>query len=96
MMTSPINPMKQATITYPDGFPQILKMSDQAFVEELFFLAAAKLYELGQLSSGKAATLAKMERMSFLQKLSQVGVPAINLAEEEIEAEIEAAKAFAR
>ena len=94
-MANPIDSMKQTTISYPDGFPQILKMSDQAFLEEVFFLAAAKLYELGRLSSGKAAKLAKMERIAFLQKLSQIGIPAINLAEEEIEAEIEAAKALA-
>jgi predicted HTH domain antitoxin len=73
-------------------FPQLLKMSDQEFVEEIRFLAAAKLYELGRLSSGKAAQLAGMSRVLFLQQLSQIGVPAINLRDEEIEAEIQAAK----
>ena len=50
--------LKEATVTYPQGVPQLLKMSDAEFAEELRFLAAAKLYELGRLSSGKAAELA--------------------------------------
>jgi predicted HTH domain antitoxin len=87
--------MKEALITYPDGFPQILKMSDTEFADELRFLAAAKLYELGRLSSGKAAQLAGMERVEFLYALAQIGVPAINLRDEEIDAEIRAAKDMA-
>jgi predicted HTH domain antitoxin len=84
--------VKQAIITYPNGFPQILKMSDREFVDELRFLAAAKLYELGRLSSGKAAQLAEMERVVFIQRLAQIGVAAINLRDEEIESEIEAGR----
>ena len=70
-------------------------MSDTEFAEELRFLAAAKLYELGRLSSGKAAQLAGMGRVEFLYALVRVGVPAINLRDEEIDAEIAAAKEMA-
>jgi predicted HTH domain antitoxin len=91
-MTTMATGLKQATVTYPDGFPQMLKMSDQEFVEELRFLGAAKLYELGRLSSGQAARLANMDRVLFMTRLSQIGVAAINLRDEEIEAEIKAAR----
>ncbi len=94
-MSDVATPIKQAMITYPDGFPQILKMSDGEFLRELKFLAAAKLYELGRLSAGKAARLAGMERVVFMQQLSQVGVAIINLRDEEIEAEIKAARELA-
>jgi hypothetical protein len=47
----------------------LLKMSDAEFAGELQFLAAAKLYELGRLSSGKAAELAGMQRVEFLRSL---------------------------
>jgi predicted HTH domain antitoxin len=87
--------MKETIVTYPQGVPQILKMSDAEFAEELRFLAAAKLYELGRLSSGKAAELAGMARVEFLRSLARVGVPAINLRDEEIEAEIRAAREIA-
>ena len=83
---------KSTVVTYPEGLPQLLKMSDAEFGQELSFLAAAKLYELGKLSAGKAANLAGMERLAFLSRLSSVGVPAINLRDEEIDAEIEAAQ----
>ncbi len=88
--------VKQAVITYPSGFPQILKMSDDEFVGELQFLAAAKLYELGRLSSGKAARLANMKRVAFIQRLGQINIPVFNLRDEEIEAEIEAARKLAK
>jgi predicted HTH domain antitoxin len=70
----------------------MLKMSEDEFVEELRFLAAAKLYELGRLTAGKAAQLAEMDRLDFIYRLGTVGVPAINLRDEEVEAEIQAAK----
>lgn len=83
---------KQALISYPAGIPQILKLSDHEFAEELRFLAAAKLFELGRLTAGKAARLAEMDRLTFLYELGRIGVPAINLRDEEIEAEIQAAR----
>lgn len=88
--------LKEATITYPQGVPQLLKMSDTEFAAELRFLAAVKLYELGRLSSGKAAELAGMERVEFLHSLASVGVAAINLRDEEIEFEILAARELAQ
>jgi predicted HTH domain antitoxin len=81
-----------AVITYPSEIPGILKLSDSQFARELCFLAAAKLYELGHLTSGKAAELAGMGRVAFLYELKRVDVPAINLRDEEIEAEIRAAR----
>ncbi len=87
--------MKQAVVSYPQGVPQILKMSDAEFAEELRFLAAVKLYELGRLSSGKAAQLAGMGRVEFIHALAHIGVPALNLRDEEIELEVHAAKEMA-
>ncbi|NJL28501.1 MAG: UPF0175 family protein [Thermoanaerobaculia bacterium] len=87
--------MRQAVIPYPEGFPQMLKLSDREFAAELSFLAAAKLFELGRLSSGQAARLAAMSRMAFLSALSRLGVPAINLREEEVDLEIDAARELA-
>ena len=87
--------MSQAVIPYPDGFAQLLRLSEEEFRAELVFMAAAKLYELGRLSSGQAARLADIDRVGFLARLAQIGVPAINLRDEEIDAEIAAARELA-
>lgn len=86
---------KQAVLPYPAEIPSMLKLSDGDFARELLFLAAAKLYELGRLTAGKAARLAGMSRVQFLYELQRIGVPAINLRDEEIEAEIQAARELA-
>ncbi len=84
------------TITYPQIFPPMLKMSNIEFVEELRFLAAAKFFELGRLSAGKAAQLAEMNRIEFIYRLGSIGVSAINLDEEAIDAEIQMARELAK
>jgi predicted HTH domain antitoxin len=94
-MSTNSDAMKQAVISYPAGLPQLLKLSDSEFAREVRFLAAAKLYELGRLSSGKAARFAGLERVAFLHELGRIGVPAINLREEEAEAEVQAARGLA-
>ena len=86
--------MKTVTIPYPEGLPQTLKLSDSEFAEELRFLAAAKLFELGKISSGKAAKMAGVDRVSFLEKLGHYKMPAINIQAEEVEKEVEAVKSL--
>jgi len=66
-------------------------MTQQGGRNEVRFLAAAKLSELGKLSSGKAAAMAGLGRVEFLHKLGVYGFPAINLDDEQIEAELKAA-----
>jgi tetratricopeptide (TPR) repeat protein/predicted HTH domain antitoxin len=84
-----------AVISYPADLPQLLELSDNELARELLFLAAAKLFELGRLSSGKAAHLAGISRVAFLRDLARIGVAAINLRDDEIDAEIQAARELA-
>ena len=49
--------------------------------------AAVKLFELGQLSSGAAASLAGVPRVVFLAKLADYGVDTFALSEEEVRRE---------
>jgi len=57
----------------PEGLSRVIRMA-----------AAAKLYELGKLSSGRAADLAGLSRVSFLQTLERYGVPIFEVNEEEL------------
>lgn len=64
-------------------------LSQDAFQQEAQFLLAAKLYELGRISSGQAAGLCGKERVPFLLALSDAGVSMCNLREEDGVAELE-------
>ena len=78
--------MRESVVRYPEGLAQSLKMSEQEFAQEIRFLAAVKLFELGRLSAGKAAELAGLDRLAFLASLQRVGAAAINIRDEEIDA----------
>ncbi len=86
---------KVVPIQVPDGLPQSLKMSDEEFAQEARLLLAAKLYELGRVSQSVAADLAGVDRLTFLELLGRYGVPAINLRDEEVQHEIDAATRLA-
>lgn len=87
--------MKKAVIEYPDTLPGLLKLSEKQFNEELRFIVAAKLYEMGKLSSGKAAYMANLPRVEFIHKLGAYGFSAINLDDEQIDVELSAAEEIA-
>lgn len=76
--------MSQVNIPVPDDAMAALNLSPVEAAEEFRFAAAAKLYELGRLSSGAAASLAGVPRAVFLSKLSEYGVSTFQIDEEEI------------
>ena len=61
------------------------KTDEQAFAKELRTLAAVKLYELGRLSSGRAAELAGMPRVEFLLSLGRYRVFPLDAELEDME-----------
>jgi predicted HTH domain antitoxin len=76
------------TIEYSDDLLFTLGVSDREFSEEAKLLLAAKLYEMGRISSGQAARLAGKSRVEFLFSLSRLNVPTSNLKTEDLENEI--------
>ncbi len=76
------------TIEYQDDLLFRLGVNREQFSTEASFLLAAKLYELGRLSSGEAARLAGKGRVEFLFALAQIGVPMSNLRSEDADAEL--------
>jgi predicted HTH domain antitoxin len=79
--------MHQLTIEYPDDLLVALGANPEQFEQEARFALAAKLFEMGRLSSGKAARLAGMDRVTFLLSLNRVGVAMLDLDEAEMEDE---------
>lgn len=76
-------------IAYGDDVLLSSGLTRDAFAQEARFLLAAKLYELGRISSGQAAQMCGKERVQFLLDLPNVGVSVSNLRPEDAEAEVD-------
>ena len=79
--------MNRITIDLPDDLLVALGSTAEQIEQEAKFALAAKLFEIGRLSSGKAAGLAGMDRVTFLLSLNRMGVAALDLDEGELEDE---------
>jgi predicted HTH domain antitoxin len=82
--------MATLIIEYPDELLVSLKETKEGLTRELKLAAAVKLYEIGKLSSGKAAKLAGMDRVSFLKTLGKyrVSISTVEEVEEDVRVDI--------
>ena len=84
--------MSDIAITLPESILIPTGQSREGFVQEAKFLLSSKLYELGRLSSGRAATVCDLDRVTFVLSLHRVGVAAIDLDDREIDDELDSAR----
>jgi len=80
---------RKVTVTVPEKVLMAEKMDEASFAGELTMLAAVKLYELGRLSSGRAADLAGMSRVRFLLSLVRYRVFPLEAELKDLEARLE-------
>lgn len=76
--------MQTIQFELPEEILLSLKETPSEILQEIRMAAAAKLYELGKLSSGRAAQLAGIPRVSFLHGLSRYRVSVFDLTEAEL------------
>lgn len=74
----------QINIEYPETLPDALQETPEEFEHEARMAMAVKLFEMKRISSGMAAQLAGVDRVTFLLSLHRYGVAMIAFSEEEV------------
>jgi len=80
--------MTEIVLRIPEETALLLHMSVEELGRKLQMAAAAKLYEMGELSSGAAAQLAGIPRTVFLSRLADYGIDTFRLSEDELQREV--------
>lgn len=70
---------KTLQIEYDDALLKLLNLSEEEFDHEARFWIAAMAYNMGSISSGKAAEFCGLSRVDFLLALARAGIPASNM-----------------
>ncbi|HEX3530856.1 MAG TPA: UPF0175 family protein [Thermoanaerobaculia bacterium] len=79
--------MTVINIELPESVLLATGQSQEDFVKEMKFFVALKLFELGRVSSGRAAEIAGIGRVEFLLLAGRSGVPVADLDAEELDRE---------
>ena len=79
---------EELIMKYPSGFELAVHMNKEEMEQYIRLMAALKMFELGKISSGKAAQLAGMSRVDFLEACGKYRVSIFNYPPEEAEQEI--------
>jgi predicted HTH domain antitoxin len=79
---------QEIQMKYPSGFELAVHMTKKELEYHIRLMAALKMFELGKVSSGKAAQLAGMSRVEFLETCGRYRVSVFNYSPEEVEREI--------
>jgi predicted HTH domain antitoxin len=79
---------EELIIKYPKDFEYAVHMTKDEIEQHIRLMAALKMFELGKISSGKAAELAGMSRVDFFEACGRYRVSIFNYPPEESEKEI--------
>jgi predicted HTH domain antitoxin len=80
---------EELKIKHPEGFERAAHMTKEELEKHIRLMAALKMFELSQISSGKAAELAGLSWVEFLETCGRYQVSVFNYPLEEIEQEIQ-------
>lgn len=84
---------EKITIELPKGLIALLSKKNINISDKVKELTILELYREGEISSGKAAELLDMERFEFIRYASRLGIPYLDLTDEELENDLKSSKA---
>ena len=84
--------MSVLTIEYPPEVLWALQQNPEEFEAEARFLLAVKMFETGKLSTGLAARLAGVPRITFMFLMGQYGLSPFGETADEIEEDLDHAR----
>lgn len=82
--------MSEIALKFPDNFELSIQTTKEELEAQIRLMAALKMFELGKLSSGKAAELSGVSRVEFFELCGRYRVSIFNYDPEELEAELQA------
>ncbi|MCB0195404.1 MAG: UPF0175 family protein [Anaerolineae bacterium] len=82
--------MNKISITFPENFELAVQTTAEELEAQIRLMAALKMFELGKLSSGKAAELAGLSRAEFFEMCGRYKVSLYNYDTDDIETELKA------
>jgi predicted HTH domain antitoxin len=88
--------MNNLVIEYPPELLWALQQEPEEFENEARLLLAVKLYETGKLSTGLAAKLAGVPRVTFMFLLGRYGLSPFGETPEELEKDLSHARQASR
>jgi predicted HTH domain antitoxin len=83
--------MTSITLEFPEEAFGALRRSPEAFAAEMRLAAAIHWYQQSMISQGRAAMLAGMPRMEFLDELARRGIDVVRVDVDELRREVESA-----
>ena len=81
--------MKTLQINYPNGFEHAVGLTLEELEYQIRLMASLKMFELGKISSGKAAELLGTTRIDFFNICSRYKVSIFNYSTEDLKIELE-------
>jgi predicted HTH domain antitoxin len=88
------SPMSSVKIEIEEPLAGILHRTNQPVEEAGREMIVLELYRRGTISSGKAAEILGMSRIEFIKHASRLGIPYIDMTEDEWAAEKAASESF--